>query len=174
MATAKVTSVPPVLVLGVATLLFGAWVASESAAGAGRLTYQAAAEFRDTDLDADPPELPSAHPGGTCADTPDGPPDRPHPGGRDRHGPPPELLLGALHPGRPRAAVERHLRSLPSAGREPIESSTGGPLVRMRYLVTHLMAHPIHSPPGPHVLTLDFDGLRGGQPLVRAELVPVF
>ena len=90
-------------------------------------------------------------------------------------GPPHAIVLSALHPGAPRAFIERRLIVLPPPIHEPIDLSGGSPVCRVRYVV--YLSHPVpqlqetlHKDfvPGPHLLTLEFDGGADGQPLIRA------
>lgn len=108
-----------------------------------------------------------------------GPPS-PVPGGPI--GAPADALLGAIHRGVPRLVIERHLISLPPAVVEPIDLSSGAPVLRSRY---HILLHhpaPPHLMPGcaPHMfrpglylLILEFDGRVPGHPLMSAVLTPV-
>ena len=101
-------------------------------------------------------------------------------GGSEFAGPPPEAVLGIVQVGTPRPIIERELAILPAPEVDPIDTSTGTAVLRLRYrfpLVRfnpHLMpGTPPHAfKPGKYVLTLDFDGGKPGHPLLRAELVP--
>ncbi len=90
-------------------------------------------------------------------------------------GPSHAALLSALHPGVPRAFVERKLAVLPHPVHERIDLSGTTPICRVRYQI-HL-SHPVPHldwtlqkdfVPGPYSLTLEYDGGIDGQPLVRA------
>lgn len=100
--------------------------------------------------------------------------------GNEHIGPPPEALLSVVQVGTPRPLIERELAMLPAPEVDPIDTSTGTAVLRVRYrfplarFIPHLMpgTHPHTFKPGKHVLTLDFDGGKPGHPLLRAELVP--
>lgn len=99
--------------------------------------------------------------------------------GAERPNPPVEARLCAIHPGAPRAHVERQLADLAPGEPDPSDLSAGTP-ERLQYrielarFVPHLMGRvPPHAfRPGPHLLTLVFDARAPGQPLLRAELTP--
>jgi hypothetical protein len=76
--------------------------------------------------------------------------------------------------------VDRQLITFPPPIEEPVDVSGGTPVCRSRYHI-HLdrpLSHPdlIFSQsaftPGPHIVTLEFDGAVVGHPLVRATLAP--
>ena len=96
--------------------------------------------------------------------------------------PPPQatVVLCAIHPGSPRAVVDRQLITFPPPLDEPVDVSGGTPVCRARYRI-HLK-HPVSNPdliflpsvftPGPYIITLEFDGAVVGHPLVRATIAP--
>jgi hypothetical protein len=88
--------------------------------------------------------------------------------------------LEAIQPGMPRLLVEQRFGPRNSVGVEPVDLSSGLPVLRTRYVV-HL-SRPVEAlmpdlkpgqfRPGQHQLTLEFDGARPGHPLLRAEVSP--
>jgi hypothetical protein len=92
-----------------------------------------------------------------------------------------DSALEAIQPGMPRLLVEQRFAHRSSAAVEPVDFSAGSPVLRTRYVV-HL-SRPVEAlmpdlqpgefRPGPHKLTLEFDGARPGHPLLRAELAPL-
>jgi hypothetical protein len=148
MDTIRMVTAPPVLVFGVAVFAFGGWIACESGRGPGK--PRAGAQHRSQPEDAPEPHF----------------------------GRPPEAMLGIVHVGTPRAIIERDLSVLPPPDVEPIDLSSGAPVLRVRYrlhlprFVPQLLpgTHPIDFRPGPYLLTMEFDGQQRGHPLTRAEL----
>jgi hypothetical protein len=94
---------------------------------------------------------------------------------------PPQSALLAIHPGKPRWLTERQLDSLPPPAVDPIDLTSGVPVLRARYhvFVAHLIPHlmpnimPHEFRPGMYTMLLEFDGYRPGHPLQRARLVPL-
>lgn len=95
-------------------------------------------------------------------------------------GVPIEIRLGAVHPGFPRAHIEQQLAALQPLDVEPIDLSSGTPVIRSRYRVTLTRPVPHLTPrvpphrfqPGQYLLTVQFDGSKHGHPLLHAELTP--
>jgi hypothetical protein len=93
--------------------------------------------------------------------------------------PPVEARLCAVHPGAPRAKVERQVADLTPAARDASDLSAGAPeraryRVQLAHFVPHLMrgVTPHTFRPGAYVLTLEYDDAHPGSPLRRAELTP--
>jgi hypothetical protein len=109
---------------------------------------------------------------------------RPRPEPPENHGPgmPGDALLAGLHPGMPRQVAERHLLPLPPGADDPVDLSSGTPVMRSHYHIHLSHPAPPHlvppcAPhtfrPGPNVLTLEFDGRFPGHPLMRVLLAPL-
>jgi hypothetical protein len=94
--------------------------------------------------------------------------------------PPAEAALGVVHVGNPRWLIERHFDSFAPPQLDPIDVTSGAPVLRARYHlplmhpVPHLMPNfrPHEFRPGPYLLALEFDGSKPGHPLMHAELTP--
>ena len=153
----KLISIPPVGVFGAAILMFGGWIAWESD------------RAPDRHVGADRQPVPPPSIGPTIGLT-TGP-----------NGLPLEVALGTVHVGSPRWIIEQRLNSLPHPEYDPIDSTSGTPVLRSRYYLhlTHPFPHlmpnfrPREFRAGAYTLVLDFDGSRSGHPLLTAELVPM-
>jgi hypothetical protein len=150
MGFAKAVTAPPLLIFAGAVLMFSGWIACESVQGPAKTR-------------------------GAAQQSPQG-----GVGGEPTGGPPPEALLGVVQVGTPRPLIERELSVLPAPEVDPIDTTSGTAVLRVRYrfplarFVPHLMpgSHPHTFKPGKYVLALDFDGGKPGHPLLRGELVP--
>lgn len=93
-----------------------------------------------------------------------------------------DLLLEGLEPGLSRLAVEQRFATQPAVAVEPVDFSSGTPVLRSRYAVHLSRPFPPLMPqvgpeefrPGPYAITLEFNGGMPDHPLIRAELAPAW
>lgn len=147
----------PLVIFLVAILSFAGWIA-----------YEAMKLPPKWQPGRDPPPTAQASPGPSLA----GPP--PGPGGSA------DALVQELQLQRARMEVERLLMALPPPFVEPIDVSSGSPVVRLRYRVYITRYLPSLMPdiaaqdfqPGTYRLVLEFNGALRDHPLQSVRITP--
>lgn len=91
-----------------------------------------------------------------------------------------ETVLEGIEPGMSRLVVEQRFAGQSSVTVEPVDLSSGVPVLRSRYVVQVSRPFPSMMPgagpgqfhPGPYAVTLEFNGAAPDHPLIRAALAP--